>query len=194
MTALDMYFAFFISNSSRLNCTRYYTIFLLICKQFRKDPWILFRKGCIIEIVACHIYRKDSIMAEIGTVIRISGNLVQLEIPRSKACGGCRACVPLNGRETMTTYAINACGAEVGDRVEIEPGESRPLFSSLLLYGLPLAVFLGLIFLGSLFASEAVTVGLALGGMLLTYLILYFLSHKMNTERYTHRAVRILPR
>lgn len=133
-------------------------------------------------------------MAEFGTVIKIDGNLVQLEIPRSKACGGCRACVPLNGKESMTAYALNLCQAQVGDRVEIEPGQSHQLFSSLLLYGVPLAVFLGLILLCSLFASEAVTLGIALGGLVITYLLLHFLSKKLNHEPYTHKAIRILPR
>ena len=90
-------------------------------------------------------------MSETGTVIQIAGELVRLEIPRSKACGGCRACMPLDGKDSMTTYALNLCGAQVGDLVEIEPGQSRQLFSSALLYGIPLVVLATLIALSRLY-------------------------------------------
>ena len=133
-------------------------------------------------------------MSETGTVIQIAGELVRLEIPRSKACGGCRACMPLDGKDSMTTYALNLCGAQVGDLVEIEPGQSRQLFSSALLYGIPLVVFLALIFLFSLFAPEPVTVAAACGGVVLSYLLLHFFSRRLDQRPYTHKAVRILPR
>lgn len=133
-------------------------------------------------------------MAETGIVIQINKNLLQLEIPRSKACSGCRACVPLNGKDSMTTYALNLCNAQIGDRVEIEPGEPRQLFSSFLLYGIPLLVFMGLIFLCSWLTSELTAVIIALLGLAVTYFLIHFLANHFDDTPYTHKAIRVLPR
>ncbi len=132
-------------------------------------------------------------MAEIGLVTKASGHTLQLEIPRSEACGGCKACTPLDGKDSMTTFVLNECGARIGDRVEIAPArESRELFSALYLYGIPLAVFMALILLCSSFLNELRSFLCALLGLALSYLLLYFRAKKMDTERYMHRAVRIV--
>jgi positive regulator of sigma E activity len=131
-------------------------------------------------------------MAEIGVVIQIQKNLIQLEIPRSKACGGCRSCVPMNGKDSMTTYALNLCHAKVGDTVEIEPGESHALSSSLLLYGIPLLVFIGLIVLFSQITTELYTVLFSILGVALAYFLLHLISKRMDHSSYTHKAIRIV--
>jgi len=131
-------------------------------------------------------------MAEIGLVIHTKNNLLQLVIPRSKACGGCKACVPLNGKESMTTFALNLCGAQIGDRVEIEPGQSRQLTSSLLLYGVPLVVFLGLILILTQLCTELMAFALSCLGLAITYLLLHFISRHLNHTPYTHKAIRII--
>ncbi len=131
-------------------------------------------------------------MAEIGLVIHTQKKLLQLEIPRSKACGGCKACIPLNGKESMTTFALNLCGAQIGDRVEIEPGQSRQLTSSLLLYGVPLVVFLGLILILTQFCTELAAFGLSCLGIAITYSVLHLISKHLDHTPYTHKAVRII--
>ncbi len=130
-------------------------------------------------------------MAEIGLVTKVDGHILQLEIPRSKACSVCKACTPLDGKDTMTCFVLNECGAKVGDRVEIaEASQSRELFSAVYLYGIPLAVFVVLILLGSAFLKELTAFLLAMAGLAGSYLILYFKAKKMNNEAYMGRAIR----
>ena len=81
-------------------------------------------------------------MHEFGTVIALKESLVQVEIPRSKYCRGCHACTPLDGKDSMMLFALNDCQADIGDQVQIQIQESGELSASLLLYGIPLAVFL----------------------------------------------------
>ena len=131
-------------------------------------------------------------MAEIGLVIHIQQNLLQLEIPRSKACGGCKACVPLNGKESMTTFALNLCNAHIGDQVEIEPGQPRQLSSALFLYGIPLAVFLCSLFLLTQFFNELAAFLLSCLTLGITYTLLYFIFKHVDHSPYTHRAIRII--
>lgn len=131
-------------------------------------------------------------MNKIGTVIGFQDRFVQLEIPRSSRCRGCHACTPLNGKNSMTLFALNDCHAAIGDRVEIQIQESGELSATLLLYGIPLVLFLAAIFLFSLFLEEIPTVLLSLAVLALTYLGIHFLSRRLNRDRYLPRAVRII--
>lgn len=131
-------------------------------------------------------------MGEQGKVIEMKGKLLQLEIPRSAACGGCKACVPMDGKNTMTTFALNECGAKVGDTVEIAPGEGGRALPALILYGIPLVVFVLLVLLFTRFLSDLYAFLAAFGGLVLCYLIVWLCAKKMNTERFTHRAVRLI--
>lgn len=131
-------------------------------------------------------------MSEIGTVIGIQGRMVQLEIPRSSRCRGCHACQPLSGKNSMTLFALNDCHAEPGQQVEVIIQESGELSASLLLYGLPLVVFLISILLFNLFLSDLWTVLLSLLLVALAYGVLRFLSPRLNRDRYLPRATRII--
>lgn len=130
-------------------------------------------------------------MAEYGTVTAVKGKVLTIEIPRSKACAGCGACVPLDGKDTMSCFVLNECGAKAGDVVELAPGESKELGASLLLFGLPLICFLALLLAGKLFATELVSFFIALGAMVLSYAAVYFISKKIRAERFMKRAVSI---
>lgn len=132
-------------------------------------------------------------MSEFGTVIAFKGKLAQVEIPRSERCRGCHACTPLNGKDSMTLFAINDCGAHIGDQVEIQIRESGELSASLLLYGAPLAVFLLGILIFNYFFSETVALLLSLALIAVSYLIIHILSPRLNRDPYMPRAVRILP-
>lgn len=130
-------------------------------------------------------------MAEYGTVTAVKGKVLTIEIPRSKACAGCGACVPLDGKNTMSCFVLNECDAKVGDVVELAPGENKELGASLLLFGLPLVCFLVLLLLGKLFTTELVSFFIALGAMALGYVAVYFISRKIKAERFMKRAVSI---
>lgn len=130
--------------------------------------------------------------AELGTIIRIEGNKAWVEIPRSKACSVCKACVPLDGKESMSAMVINDCNAIVGDKVELAEGKPRELVSSLLLYGLPLVCFVAFLLLGIWLFSELAGFLCGLGALVLSYLAVYFISKKMDHEPYLRRAVKVV--
>ena len=132
-------------------------------------------------------------MHEFGTVIAIKESPIQVEIPRSKRCRGCHACTPLNGKDSMTLFALNDCQAAIGDQVQIQIQESGELSASLLLYGIPLAVFLISLVLFALFLPEIPALLLSFLILSLAYLAIHFLSKRLNRERYMPRAVLILP-
>ena len=130
-------------------------------------------------------------MTEIGTVTAVKGKVLTIEIPRSKACSGCKACIPLDGKDTMSCFVLNECGAKVGDRVELAPGESKELGASLLLFGVPLVCFLVFLLIGKLLTTELISFLIALGVMGVSYLAVFFISKKIRAERFMKRAVNI---
>lgn len=133
-------------------------------------------------------------MNESGTVIAFKDSLVQLEIRRSERCHGCHACKPLNGKDTMTLFALNDCQAQIGDQVEIQIQESGELSASLLLYGVPLATFLLSLFLFNAIFTEIPALLLSLLFLAIAYLGIHLLSKHLKRDRYMPRAVRILSR
>ena len=131
-------------------------------------------------------------MHEFGTVIALKESLVQVEIPRSKHCRGCHACTPLDGKDSMMLFALNDCQANIGDQVQIQIQESGELSASLLLYGVPLAVFLISLVLFTLCLPEIPALLLSFLILALSYLVIHFLSKHLNRERYMPRAICIL--
>lgn len=93
----------------------------------------------------------------------------------------------------MVLLAQNDCGAVPGDHVEITLEESGFLSATLLLYGVPLAVFLlSMLMASQLFSQESVVFLISLLLLAITYGVLHAVTKKMNRSRYTPRAVRVL--
>ena len=88
-------------------------------------------------------------MKEIGIVSGIQGKKAQVIIQRSSACGDCGACQVGKNKLTMETNAVNAVGAQRGDQVEVEMSFVNILKASLILYGIPLIVFILGVFAGN---------------------------------------------
>ena len=83
-------------------------------------------------------------MEEEGIVIQTDENMAMVRIKRSQACGACQACAR-GGSDFMEAWAVNSCGAEVGDRVWLKISSGELLRGSFVVYILPLlAMLLGL--------------------------------------------------
>jgi len=83
-------------------------------------------------------------MEEEGVVIQAGENMARVRIKRSQACGACQACAR-GDSDSMETWALNSCGAEVGDRIWLKISSGELLRGSFVVYILPLlAMLLGL--------------------------------------------------
>lgn len=80
-------------------------------------------------------------MEETGLVVKVKGNITEVEVKRSPACESCGVCRLLSDDKVMTE-AINRIGAEVGDEVLLEMASQSVLKASLIIFGIPL-IFLG---------------------------------------------------
>ena len=59
-------------------------------------------------------------MGEIGKVTAVKGDTVEVRIPQSDRCRGCRACQFITDQNQMQLYALNECQAKPGDNVEMD--------------------------------------------------------------------------
>lgn len=83
-------------------------------------------------------------MEEEGVVIQTDENMARVRIKRSQACGACQACAR-GDSDSMETWALNSCGAKVGDRIWLKISSGELLRGSFVVYILPLlAMLLGL--------------------------------------------------
>ena len=142
----------------------------------------------IMDIIDIHT--KADPMGEIGKVTAVKGDTVEVRIPQSDRCRGCRACQFITDQNQMQLYALNECQAKPGDNVEIEVAKSGELSSTLLVYGIPLAAFLLSLLILDRLLPELYTLLVSVAVTLLSYLPVHILSKKLDRTPYMPRAVR----
>lgn len=81
-------------------------------------------------------------MKEEGIVIKIGKDTATIEIPPRKECTGCCSC-RASGPRSITISGEKAKLLKPGDHVEIDIDTSSMMQVYVLLYGFPLAAFLG---------------------------------------------------
>ena len=136
---------------------------------------------------------------EQALVIYEEGDQVSVEIMRTKPCGlcgqtqGCGNSIwgKIFSHKRNKLSIKNNVGAKVGDRVMLTIEESYLLWSSLLLYGLPLLfLFMGMVFMDTMVQKNndlLVLVG-GIFGMLVGIILVKFLALK-NHERLYKEAM-----
>jgi sigma-E factor negative regulatory protein RseC len=105
-------------------------------------------------------------MEETGTVVEVKGQLAMVSTQAKRACHSCsaRGVCHLGGDTTMMAEVDNPLGAKVGHVVVIRLKSRTILGAAVLLYGLPLMVFLVGIALGQMLTHHqlgSVAIGLA---------------------------------
>lgn len=129
-------------------------------------------------------------MLDHGRVIKIKGNLAEVEFAASSACAGCGACHAGSGGK-MTVEAENTVGAGLGDGVEVEVCEAIAALFPLIGFGIPLGFFfLGLV-LGSLVSENA---GIIAGAVFLGigFLVVRIADRYVSRQKkFKSRIVRI---
>ncbi len=133
-------------------------------------------------------------MHERGTVIAGRGDLVDVTVTPSGACGGCSVCSRREGGELVLTGVIDPLGARVGDTVEVEIPEGVRSRAAFAIYVVPVAgLFVGYL-AGDLLsralggASDLAGAGGAVAGLAMALLAV------RGVERRMLRARSVAPR
>lgn len=131
-------------------------------------------------------------LTEYGKVSASKDDTLEIILPRTKACATCKACGFMTEDGDMLLYAENLCGARTGDTVQIEIRESSRTKAALLLYALPLLVFMASLFTAHSFLPEWGALLTSVVATLLTYLLLYVILKKVSSSDDLPRAVRVI--
>lgn len=137
-------------------------------------------------------------MAEVGKVVSVDGEYVNLILKRTEACGKCRACsAGLSGKE-MNMRAKNLCGAKAGDNVEVFIEQSNFMKAVLIMYGIPFLFFMagilggyyGAIYLG--IGNEVlVSIGLAVALTIISFVLIHMNEKNWSDGRFLPMATKI---
>lgn len=123
-------------------------------------------------------------MIKSGRVVNFRKNLVEIEVLRTSACGGCSekkcGCAPTES-EKMIIALPNPGNVSLDDKVSLEMADNAVTKAAILAYGFPLSGFIA----GALIPSFVVQTpgdGLralsALGGLIFALCGTYFISKK----------------
>ncbi len=138
-------------------------------------------------------------MAEYGEVISKEGNKVRLKLYKNEACKNCGACDLGSGGKMVEILAINKCGADVGDTVELFIKKEKFLSAVGIMYVYPLVALLLGIGLGYLinylfgYNSELLVVAVGLGLTLVAFLSIKKLDKGRKLDvKYTPLATKVI--
>ncbi len=138
-------------------------------------------------------------MQEIGVVISLHDKRAEVEVQRKSACEGCHheaegcdACSLFISNAKHRVQANNPLGASVGDKVLLTATSGQMLFYAFLAFLLPLSVFLTLYFSMSSFLGRALSLLIAVGGMLLVYAVVGAFAKKRESKRCTVSISKII--
>ena len=131
-------------------------------------------------------------MVQTGLIKKLHGDIADVEIHRSTACGdNCASCGLCNGRTTIVK-AANAAGAAEGDTVLIDMADKKVLGAAFLVYIVPLVLLVAGYFIGSaLFKTEpgGIITGFLL--MLLSFLPIVFIDRR-SRQKYLPKITGIV--
>ncbi len=128
---------------------------------------------------------------ESATVVAVDGNFAWVESERASSCDSCAAnkgcgtatLQKVMGQKRTQLKAINRAEAQVGERVVIGLQEQALLKGSLYAYILPLLLlFVAAFVFEQLFSSEGITILAGLGGLLLGFVLLKYLSKQLAED------------
>ncbi len=138
-------------------------------------------------------------MRELAIVKELKRDTVLLEKARTQACSSCgskNSCSVSQGDKIVTIQALrNDIEVEPGDTVEIETGKLSATRVAMIVYGIPLIVFLAvLIVVNTFLKSEGLAVGLAFASIAVVYGIISIYDRR-NRQKLMPRIIRkvVLP-
>lgn len=137
-------------------------------------------------------------MAEVGKVVSVEGEYVNLILKRKEACGKCRACTAGLTEKEMKMKARNLCGAKAGDNVEVFIEQANFMKAVLIMYGIPFVFFMtgilagyyGAIYL-NLGHEVLFSIGLGLGLTLISFILIHLNEKKWSNGQFLPMATKI---
>ncbi|MCE5204227.1 MAG: SoxR reducing system RseC family protein [Coriobacteriales bacterium] len=107
-------------------------------------------------------------MIEVGTVVAVRGDKVDVSVGASPSCAGCNACsMGSSAEEMLLRDVVDPLGVALGDRVEVVISEQLRMQAALAIYVVPLgALFVGYVVgsaLGEHLDVDADLIGALLG-------------------------------
>ena len=138
-------------------------------------------------------------MIQIGRVLSVNKGMAYMEVTRKGACGsGCATCTSTACESKSEFISVsNDLNAEAGDTVELYVNDHFVLQSIYKVYGIPLAAFLALIFIGLFLlpkslANRALYIfGLGALSFVLSFIVLKK-ADKKNGNRGQLKMIKIL--
>lgn len=138
-------------------------------------------------------------MIQIGRVLSVNKGMAYMEVTRKGACGsGCATCTSTACESKFEFISVsNDLNAEAGDTVELYVNDHFVLQSIYKVYGIPLAAFLALIFIGqfllpkSLANRDLYIFGLGALSFVLSFIVLKK-ADKKNGNRGQLKMIKIL--
>ncbi len=133
-------------------------------------------------------------MRELAVVKELEGDIVLLEKARTEACSTCgskNGCsVSLSEKKVTIKAMKNGVEVHSGDTVEIDTGNVSATRVSMIVYGIPLAVFLvTLIAINTILGSEVLALGAAFASIVVVYALIA-LYDKKNREKLMPKIIR----
>ena len=122
-------------------------------------------------------------MKEEGLVLESEGETAKVEIKRTTTCKGCGIC-RMGSSDTMIAEVENPGGAKVGDKVEVEVDTSSILKVAFIVYIFPIVgLIVGYLIGEGIFGSELVGICFGIGGLLLSFRVIYWYDKRLKRER-----------
>ena len=137
-----------------------------------------------------------------ATVVEIiSPDIAVVSVERRAACDGCHkaadgkgcsVCTLLGSKGEARARAKNTVGAAIGDTVEVESRTKRIMGYAALVFLLPVALAIVAYLIGTkLSLGEGASLLLALAGLLLSFLLIFFYSKLVVSRRLDIEIVAI---
>ena len=137
-----------------------------------------------------------------ATVVEIiSPDIAVVSVERRAACDGCHkaadgkgcsVCTLLGSKGEARARAKNTVGAAIGDTVEVESRTKRIMGYAALVFLLPVALAIVAYLIGTkLSLGEGASLLLALAGLLLSFLLIFFYSKLVVSRRVDIEIVAI---
>lgn len=123
-------------------------------------------------------------MDEIGKIIELKDDIAVIEITPSSGCSRCaqvNICNPF-GKNKKVIELPNVINGQINDWVKIEIKEKNRVLSILLVFGLPILLFLIGVFIGTKTAGD--NAGAILGGigLILAFVIIKIINNYLNRK------------
>lgn len=127
-----------------------------------------------------------------GKVVRVKRSIAYVEIVRSSACEGCKACA-LASKKVMTLPAANDIGAKPQDKVLVSLAPQKPLVATLMLFLLPLVLMIiALVITSTVVQSELMLALYAFSGLTVGLIIAFVFDKFYYSKKYVSHVIKIL--